>query len=61
MRKQQDPYSRENIIAAINLVGHGMTASEKRALLERMTAQIEQLTAEARDRRLGHTSGANDA
>jgi len=48
MRKRQDPYSRENIIAAINLVGQGITAAEKRALLEKMTADVERLAAEAR-------------
>jgi len=48
MAKRQDPYSRENIIAAINLVGQGMSAADKRALLEKMTADVQRLAAEAR-------------
>lgn len=45
----KDLYSRENIIAAIDLVGAGMTAAEKRAVLERMTADVERLAAEAKE------------
>jgi hypothetical protein len=44
----KDLYSRENIVAAINLVG-GMTAGEKRAVLERMTADVDRLAAEAKE------------
>lgn len=43
----KDLYSRENIVAAINLIG-GMTPAEKRAVLKRMTADVERLTAEAK-------------
>ncbi len=46
--KKQDPYSRENIIAAINIVGRGMTAAEKMALFKKMTAEVERLETEAR-------------
>lgn len=45
----KDLYSQESIVAAIDLVGAGMTASEKRAVLKRMTAEAERLTAEAKE------------
>jgi hypothetical protein len=49
MSKRQDPYSLENVMAAIDLAGGpGMTDAEKRAVLERMTADVERLTAEAK-------------
>jgi hypothetical protein len=48
MRKRQDPYSLENIVAAINLACPTSSDAEKRAVLERMTAEVEQITAEAR-------------
>jgi len=48
MRKRQDPYSLENIVAAINLACPTSSDAEKRAVLERMTAEVEQTTLEAR-------------
>lgn len=45
----KDLYSRESIVAAINLVGAEMTPAEKRAVLKRMTADVERLTAEAKE------------
>jgi len=47
MRKRQDPYSLENIVAAINLACPTSSDAEKRAVLERMTAEVEQTTLEA--------------
>lgn len=48
MRKQQDPYSLANIVAAINIAGPHLTPAEKREVLERMTAEIERIAAEKR-------------
>jgi hypothetical protein len=48
MRKRQDPYSRESIVDAINIIMPGASAAEKRALLEKMKADVERLVAEAR-------------
>lgn len=45
----KDLYSRESILAAINLVGASMTPLEKRAVLKRMTSEVNRLTAEANE------------